>query len=204
MHSARSPWFYVSLLPLLLVPIPAARSSAPQAPPESTPPAMTRPCTTNPILAPSTKTKASKKSKHPLPPETPPVCIEMKGEAIEIQEFLQSFVREQQWHIGDNRASEDSWSFVRYLNVEQLENYADTKVLLESVEFTNGKTSVVIRTSDVSDGYVRVQITAHFQGEGKSTDKLWSQPGNVWPLNSKGVLEQELTSALQTRYKHAA
>ena len=31
-----------------------------------------------------------------------------------------------------------------------------------------------------------------------------SQPATMWPLNSKGILEQELIGALQTRFKHAA
>ena len=31
-----------------------------------------------------------------------------------------------------------------------------------------------------------------------------SQPATMWPLNSKGILEQELIGALQIRFKHAA
>jgi len=48
---------------------------------------------------------------------------------------------------------------------------------------------------------VRVQISVHFQGEGKSTDPAWKQPSTVWPLNSKGIFEKELVTALQARYK---
>jgi hypothetical protein len=165
---------------------------------------VTRPCSTNPVLAPSGKNKSTKKSKHPLPPEPAPACIEVQGEAIEVQEFLQTAVRELQWRIGENHASEDTWSFMRYLNVEQLEKYTETKVLIEPVEFTSGNVAVTVRTSEVNGGYVRVQISSHFQGEGKSTDKVLGQPGNAWPLKSKGVLEQELIDALQTRYKHLA
>lgn len=131
-------------------------------------------------------------------------CLELKGEPIEVQEFLQSVVREFQWRVGENHASEDTWFLVRYLNEEELEKYADTKVLLEPVEFTGGKVAVLVRTQDAGDGFVRVQISAHFQGNGKSTDKFSSQPGTVWPLNSKGTLEQELMGALQTHFKHAA
>ena len=58
-----------------------------------------------------------------------------------------------------------------------------------------------MRTAEIGEGYVRVQIIVHLQGEGKSTDKVLGQPGSVWTLNSKGVLEQELVTALQTRYK---
>jgi hypothetical protein len=30
-----------------------------------------------------------------------------------------------------------------------------------------------------------------------------SQPATMWPLNSKGILEQEPIGALQIRFKHA-
>jgi len=179
----------------------SAQVSAAQSAPSS---ASSRACTANPVLGGNAKANAAKKSKHPLPPEPLPACVEVKGEAIEVQEFLQSAVREFQWRIGENHASEDTWSFVRYLSEEDLEKYADTKVLLEPVKFTGGKVAVLVRTSEVSDGYVRVQITVHFEGEGKSTDKISGQPGTVWPLKSKGLLEQELISALQSRYKHVA
>jgi len=71
------------------------------------------------------------------------------------------------------------------------------------VEFTGGKAALTIRTTELKDGYARVQIATHIQGEGKSTDKVWAQPGNLWPLRSKGVVEQELIGALQTRFRHA-
>ncbi len=164
--------------------------------------ASTRACSANPVLAPGGRKKESHKSQHPLSAEPLPACIEVRGEALEIQESLQSAVRENQWRVHENRASEDTWTFVRYINVEELEKYADTKVLLEPVEFEDGKAAVMVRTVDIGGGFVRVQISAQFQGEGKSADAAVKQPGNVWPLTSKGVLEQELITALQTRYKH--
>lgn len=163
-----------------------------------------RGCSVNPILASNAKKKPVRKSKHPLPPEPLPTCLELRGEGIEIQEFLQSTVRQEQWRVGENHASEDTWSLVRYLSDEDLERYADTKVLTEPVIFSGGKAAVLVRTTDLPDGYVRVQISTRFQGDGKSTDKVMGQPGTVWPLNSKGVMEQELQSALQTRYQHAS
>jgi|HubBroStandDraft_2_1064218.scaffolds.fasta_scaffold09234_2 hypothetical protein len=160
-----------------------------------------RPCSTNPVL--ENKSKKANKTKHPVPPEPAPACLEVKGEGIEIQEFLQSMTREQQWRVGENHASEDTWSFVRYLGEEDLEKYADTKVLTEPVNFSGGKVAILVRTSDIADGYVRVQVSTRFQGEGKTSDKVLGQPGTVWPLNSRGVLEQEVLGALQTRFHHA-
>jgi len=160
-----------------------------------------RPCSANPVLAPSTKGKHAPKSKHPLPPEPAPACLELRGQGIEVQEFLQNTAREQQWRVGENHASEDTWTFIRYFNPDELNKYADTNVLNEPVKFTSGKAAVLVRTSDVENGYVRVQVTAHFLGNGKSTDKVLGQPGTVWPLNSRRVLEQEILKPLETQYK---
>jgi hypothetical protein len=89
---------------------------------------------------------------------------------------------------------------LRYLNDKELEKYADTKVFLEPVEFTGGKVAALIRTQEVADRTVRVQVSTHFLGN----DKFSGQPATMWPLNSIDILEQELIGALQTRFKHAA
>jgi hypothetical protein len=104
--------------------------------------------------------------------------------------------------VFENHASEDSWTFVRSLNVEELERYADTKVLLEPVEFEYGKAALLVRTTDLGQGFVRVQISAQIQGEGKSSDAVVKQPVSSWPLRSKETLEQELIALLQSRYRH--
>ena len=82
-----------------------------------------------------------------------------------MQEFLQSVVREFQRRAGENHASEDTWSFVRYLND--------------------------------CEGYVRVQTSTHFQGYGKPIGEFSGQAATRWPLNPKGILEQELIGVLQ-------
>jgi hypothetical protein len=58
-------------------------------------------------------------------------------------------------------------------------------VLLEPVEFTGGRVAVPLRTQELNEGSVRVQISAHFRGNGKPTDKFSGQPATMWPLNSK-------------------
>ncbi len=164
--------------------------------------ASTRECSANPVLTPSGKKKSTHKTKHPAPPDPLPACVEVKGDALEIQETLQGIARDLQWRIHENHATEDTWTFVRYLNTDELEKYADTKVLIEPVDFEDGKAAVLVRTTDLGSGYARVQISAHFEGEGKSTDKTIKQPATSWPLNSKGALEKEMVAALQSRYQH--
>ena len=176
-------------------------STACQAAPVPQTGVSTRPCTANPVLSSSTKRKPSRKAKATELPEVPPACLELKGQPIEVQEFLQNTARRQAWQLGENRASEDTWFFVRYLSPEELGKFADTQVLLEPVDFSGGKASVAVRSSDLGDGYVRVQISAHFQGNCKSQDKISPQPTSAWPLSSKGILEFDLVHALQTGFK---
>jgi hypothetical protein len=148
----------------------------------------------------STSKKAAK-SKHPLPAEPAPVCREVAGEAIGLQEFLQAQGRKQGWRMGENRASEDSWSYVRYFGADELDKYADTASLASAVKFSGGKAAVIVRTTDIDGGFVRVQITAHFQGEGRSTDNVLGQPATQWPLASNGMLENELVTAIEKNYR---
>ena len=178
----------------------ARLAGAQQATPNAGPPATSRACSANPVLGPGGKKKSSPKTK--LPPEPVPACLELKGEPLEIQEALQAVVRDLQWRIHENHATEDTWTFVRYLDSEELEKYADTKVLIESVNFEDGKAAVLVRTADIGGGFARVQISVHFEGDGKSSDATLKQPATSWPLNSKGTLEKELLTALETHYRH--
>jgi hypothetical protein len=176
----------------------SAQSNSPVATPSTVTYSSYRPCSTNTVLAPDPKKKV-KKSKYPLPHEAAPACVEIKGQGIEIQEFLQAYVRDQTWRTGENLAAEDGWSFVRYLSDDQLATFANTKNVLGAVVLTSGKAAISVRTTDLKGGFVRVQVTAQFQGEGKSTDKTFTEPGNQWPLSTKGALEQELLTALESR-----
>jgi hypothetical protein len=162
----------------------------------------TRACSANPVLGQGGKKKSAPKTKHPLPPEPLPACMEMKGEPLEIQEVLQAVVRDLKWRIHENHVSEDTWTFVRYMDAGDLEKYADNKVLIEPVDFEDGKAAVLVRTADIGGGFARVQISAQFEGEGKSSDATLKQPATSWPLNSKGTLEKELLTVLETRYQH--
>ena len=170
------------------------------APPTELVTADTRPCSANPVLT-YVPGKKAKKLKHPPAPEPVPTCLEVKGDPFGIQEFLQNLAREQAWRIAENHVSEDLWSFVRYFDPQELNAYADTKVLIEPVKFSSGNAAATIRTTDLGANFVRVQISVHIEGQGRSTDPTWTQPATAWPLNSKGVFEKELLTALQTRYK---
>jgi hypothetical protein len=47
-------------------------------------------------------------------------CIELAFSTLEIQEYLQSYARAQQWKISDDRVNEDSWTFSVELDKDTL------------------------------------------------------------------------------------
>jgi len=102
----------------------------------------------------------------------------------------------------ESHATEDSWTFVRYLNTDELEKYADTKILIEPLNFEDGKAAVMVRTVDLGGGFVRVQVSAQFEGEGKSADPTFKQPATSWPVATKGLLEKEMLAMLAAGYQH--
>jgi len=157
-----------------------------------------RNCSENPVLERGVKKPA--KSKHASPAEATPVCREIAGDAIELQEFLQAQGRAQSWHMSDNHAAEDSWTYVRYFDGDELDKYADTMAVAKDVKFSHGKAAVSVRTTDIGGGFVRVQITARFLGEAKSDETVISQPAAQWPLASTGLLEKELFSTIEKNY----
>jgi hypothetical protein len=191
---------YLNIFAILFWSAGPARPQQPAA--NAAPSTVTRACSVNPVLGPGGKKKSAPKTKHPLPPEPLPACMEMKGEPLEIQEALQALVRDLQWRVHENHVSEDTWTFVRYMDADDLEKYADTKVLIEPVNFEDGKAAVLVRTTDAGAGFARVQISAQFEGEGKSSDATLQQPATSWPLVSKGTLEKELLTALAAHYQH--
>src|SRR5271167_95217 len=70
---------------LLCFGVSSLAQTVPTAPAQNVPStASTRTCTANPILGGNAKANPAKKSKHPLPPEPLPACVEVKGEAIEV------------------------------------------------------------------------------------------------------------------------
>lgn len=190
--------FVSILIPLILLKLgpDAEPAGAGQAP--ASPRAITRSCSANPVLHSTAKKPGKQKSSPPVEP--PPTCVEVQGQAIEVQEFLQNLARREVWRTAENRASEDSWSCVRYLSDGELQKYADTKALSADITFTGGKAAIALRTAELADGYVRAQIVARFQGVGKAKDAAVGQTPTEYPLPSNGTLEKDIVNALQSGF----
>jgi hypothetical protein len=162
-------------------------------------PTHTRPCSSNSSPTPDSKAaKGPPKSKSAEAPARPPACLEVKGDPIELQEFLRALIRDQKWRIGQAQGAAESWSFVRYLEPEELTRFAETEILGGHIVWTEGKAAVRVTATEAGDGFTRVEIAAKFLGKGNSNGRF-ARPMDFWPLVSRGSLEGSMVAALDNR-----
>jgi hypothetical protein len=127
-------------------------------------------------------------------------CLELHSPALDLQEHLQSLVREKQWHISDEQIGESLWSFTLDLSREELLGYTKPDPAAGRVILTGGKAAVLVKTADLGDGYTRLTVSVHFEGYGEAEDTFAMKRAS-WKLSSSGRLESMLTDAWQTRFR---
>jgi hypothetical protein len=178
------------------------RQAAAQAPADQTADrtAVVRPCPTLPVNSKPARKEKTKRKGAADSNEAPPACLEAKASSLDIQEFLQSFIREQKWSIGEEKVAEDAWTFFRYLDKDELLRFADVGPFAGRVNWTEGKAFVKVNTVDAGGGFTRVLITARFEGHGQNAD-LFAPPQESWKLTSNGSLEKSLVSSLETHFQ---
>ena len=141
---------------------------------------------------PSAEKKKPAKNKSSRPE---PNCLEVRLSSLDTLEYLQKFLREKQWFIKDEQASEETWTFTISLDKDTLARY--TKPFADPrMHWRSGKGLAQIRAIDQSDGYTQVIVTARFGGFGESEDILATRR-SAWPMESNGNLESELISAIE-------
>lgn len=143
--------------------------------------------------------KGSKKESHP---ETG-ACIELAFSALEIQEYLQSHARDEQWKITGDQMTEDSWTFSLELNKEELLRDISEVSKNNRVEWTAGTVRVHVNTARLPDGYTRTIIRASFRGYGRSLDQFAPQK-EYWELESNNNFENSIVSAIQAHFGAAS
>ena len=129
-------------------------------------------------------------------------CLEVRSTTLEVQEYLQAYGREQKWNLSDEHVAEDAWTFSRKLERDELLRYAQKDANTERVNWTSGVAFVQVRTAELEEGFVRVQVSARFQGYGQSLDRFAPQK-EFWPLISNGSFERKLIPALEVHFKNA-
>jgi hypothetical protein len=158
-----------------------------------------RPCTGSwNTSAPEAKKKRSKN----LPSELleAPACNELAASAFEIQEYLQSFSRNQHWTIVEEHVTEDSWIFSLAVTKDELVGSTKTGSNTERVQWRSGIALVQISSVKLADGFTRTVVRARFRGYGEAADKFAPQPG-YWELESNGTLEASIVSTLRASFK---
>lgn len=132
-------------------------------------------------------------------PASPPACLEIKAEPATIVEFLKFSAQSEKWRLEQSTASESGWIFVRHLDREELARFAHTEILAGRIVWSEGTVAVHVTTSEASDGFTRVQISAKFQGRGETKLPL-ARPWDLWPLASRGTLEDGMIAALEGHF----
>jgi hypothetical protein len=132
--------------------------------------------------------------------ETPLACLEAKDSPVNIQEFFQSYVRVQAWRFGQEKVIADGWIFARFLDKEELLQFAKEGPFAGHVNWTEGKAVVLVATRQLDDGYTRVEISARIHGFGENVDRF-APARDSWDLDSTAVLENILISALEDHFK---
>lgn len=127
-------------------------------------------------------------------------CLELAFPPLEIQEYLQSYVRSQQWKIGEEHLTEDSWTFSRELSKDELLSATGKNTTATRVNWSGGLALVHISTAQVADGFARTVIRASFRGYGQNEDQF-AQQREYWDLESNNNLEASISSALKSHFK---
>ena len=158
--------------------------------------ASVRPCPADSMNSkPARETK--KKGKGAGSNEIPHACLEVQTPAMDVQDFFQSFVREQTWRIGEENVAEEAWSFYRYMDKGELLRFSKEGPFAGRVNWTQGKALIQVRTRELEKGFTRVEVTARFRGYGQNVDRF-APPKDSWLLESNGTLEKTLISALES------
>jgi len=174
-----------------LLAAPAQQSPAPRP--------MVRPCADSwNDSGTSTKKNRPRSSRKEARPETG-ACIELASSGLEIQEYLQSHAREEQWKITGDQMTEDSWTFSLELGREELLRNTTEDSKKKRVEWDAGTVRVHVNSARLPDGYTRTIIRASFRGYGRSEDQF-AMKQEYWELESNNNFENSLVSALQTHF----
>jgi hypothetical protein len=127
-------------------------------------------------------------------------CLEVRSTALEIQEYLQTYAREEKWNLSGEHVAEDAWTFSRKLEKEELLRYTKNDARTDRVNWTSGVAFIQVNTIELNDGFVRVQVSVRFQGYGQSLDRF-APPKEFWPLKSNATFENQLISVLEKHFK---
>jgi hypothetical protein len=149
----------------------------------------------------SKKPNKNKRTKSDLAPPAETVsCVEVHSGILDVQEFLERFVRNQEWTLLDERADEQTLTYIRKLQTNELLNYTNSRGNRDAVVWTGGKAFIQMKTTTLSQGFTRIEIVVTFEGHGENQDSF-APPKETWPLESNGSLETALITAVENHFR---
>jgi len=126
-------------------------------------------------------------------------CIELAFSTLETQEYLQSYARTQQWKVGGERITEDTWTFSMEIDRDQLLRDTTEDSKNKRVEWTGGTVRVYVSTAQLPDGYSRTIVRASFRGYGRCADQFAIHK-EYWELHSNNNFENSIVSVLRSHF----
>jgi hypothetical protein len=139
------------------------------------------------------------KSQGAIASDSPSACIEIRADVLEVQEFLQKWVRNLNWKLVDEHTNESSWDFSRKLTVEELMSATKPERKPQGIEWQSGSVFFQITTTEGIERFARTVIRTQFRGMGENKDKLVT-PQDWYPLGSNGSLESSMVDALTKHF----
>jgi|SRR5271166_3214656 len=166
--------------------------------------AVSRPCSGVPTSAKPSKGASKNKRHKPGDEEADAAgaCLEVHSSAVEVQEYLQAQGREEKWTLTEERVAENAWTFSRRLEKDELLRYTKHDASTDGVDWTSGEAFIQVKTQELEEGFVRVQVAARFKGYGQSSDRF-APPKDSWVLNSNTALENQIIAMLEKHFKNA-
>jgi hypothetical protein len=195
----------IALLVMAIAPFsaPRAKTTPSTAPQGLSVDGAVRPCKNIASGSKSSKArkKNGKKNMHDEGADSAGACLEVRSTALEIQEYLQTYAREERWNLSGEHVTEDAWTFSRKLEKEELLRYTKNDASTDRVNWTSGIAFIQVNTIELNDGFVRVQVSVRFQGYGQSSDRF-APPKEFWPLKSNATFENQLISIVEKHFKN--
>jgi len=114
--------------------------------------------------------ETKKKGKGAGSNEIPPTCLEVQTPAMDVQDFFQSFVREQLGESAKKMSPRTAWSFYRYVDKDNSCAFRK-KAHSPPRELEAGEGAYPLRTRELEKGS-RGRGYARFRGYGQSVDRF--------------------------------
>ena len=158
----------------------------------------------NPIAkkaAPCSRVSAGQSGDEDLRPAQPDdgYCIDIKGDLIEVKEFVASALQEKGWsplppHLPDRL------SLSKRVEPEELRHIAVTQIAGGNIHWTEGRVDLTLAFESRGKGNTEVRLFLNILGRGNTSLPIM-RPSDLWPLTSTGRLEHDVLAGMEAGWE---